>query len=237
MPIHRCTYEDIQERFRLYKCEVLTTQEDYDGDRMTAESKFVVRMPCGHDREIRHKHIREKPEMLCKDCTRKYSQANIFYVKAVERFQAFGCKLLTSRDEFVEKNLNVTSTFEYEASCGHYNVGSSRTFRKNVDALCKDCMKKVRYDGTRLPYDEVKARFEKDGCELLTTEAEYYDNGMTVYDEYLLKMTCGHERRCSYMSWKGSDIDLCKECTVVRTKENARIKRETMIARLAQGEE
>ena len=222
MPGKRYTYEEMVDMFKEFKCELMTTQDKYDGDRMTGESKFDVRMPCGHDREIYPKHIREKPDMLCKDCTRKRTYGDIYYVNAVKRFEGFGCKLLTSRQDFIDNNMQGNDTFEYEASCGHYNVGSVQNFRKNVDALCKDCMKKVRYDGMRLPYEEVKARFEKDGCELLTTEAEYYDNGMTVYDEYALRMTCGHERKCSYASWTGCDITLCKECTLVRTKANAK---------------
>ena len=214
-------YETVAERFMNFKCKLLTTKEEYEGGKMNACSKFLVKMPCGHNRDTYYRNIVENPELVCKECTRKRSQAEIYYKRAVKRYAAFNCKMLTTIKEFIEGNMNILDAFTYEASCGHVNVGAFKNFEKNPDALCKECMKKEKYDKYRLPYAEVKERFENNGCELLTTEKEYYEKGMTYYDFHRFIASCGHERTCSMATWNGNDITLCSECTFERMRLNA----------------
>lgn len=227
----RFPYEKVVERFANSSCELLTTKQEYEEKDMNACSKFLVKMPCEHERSIYYRNITENPGMKCKDCTRKQSQAEIYYIRMEKRFTDYNCKLLTTIENFIKNDMNVTSIFEYEASCGHYNSGVIHSFVKNKDALCKDCMKKVRYDKVRLPYQEVKERFEKNGCRLLTTIKEYYDNRMTIYDRYKFVAVCGHERSCSMATWKGRVITLCTECVRLELSEKMKLINEVGEAR------
>jgi hypothetical protein len=219
------SYEDIAKRFVAFNCKLLTTHDEFKENNMNADSKFRVLMSCGHEREFYRKHLAKNN--LCKDCTYLKSKNEVFYERMVKRFADVNCTLLTTKEEYINNNMDITSSYNFIASCGHNNNAGIGFLAKNPEAICKECAKKKKYNEMRLPYTEVSKRFTDNGCKLLTTEKEYYDNGMTIYSQYKMIASCGHERECTLNIFQDSDISLCSPCARKKDsdfkKENSKI--------------
>ena len=70
----------------------------------------------------------------------------------------------------------------------------------------------VRFESVK--YETIKGTFEKEGCELITTEDEFINNKMSARNKYKIIASCGHiVENCWYHMFKYRETGkICKNC-------------------------
>lgn len=70
------------------------------------------------------------------------SRAKTKYEDIVKMFENKGCRLVTSEDEYKEKNMIKKDKFKYIAKCGHENEIRGSIFMNGFGINCKNCQSK-----------------------------------------------------------------------------------------------
>lgn len=113
-------------------------------------------------------------------------------------FERESCKLLATEYK------NADTSMPYICSCGNKSKISYYNFKKGV--RCLECLK----GRLRLPFEEVKAHFEREGCKLLATEYK------TTRTPMLYICECGNESNITYARFK--EGVRCRKCFAERMK-------------------
>lgn len=210
-------YETVAERFMNFKCELLTTKEEYEGGKMKIRDTVLLKMSCGHERRTWYARLANEPDLLCESCMLLLTQ-NKVYGELQDFYKERNCTLLTTMDEFIAKGMKISVPFLYIASCGHENTCVTCSFKKNPKGLCKKCMRKELDDAKRYSYDFVAERFKNYQCEMLTTRDEYEQGGLKAESTFRVRMPCGHERDTNFKMVKDIPDMVCKDCTRQRSQ-------------------
>jgi hypothetical protein len=210
-------YEDMLKKIEGTKCELLTTKDEYETRKMNTDSEYRFMMSCGHEKLTRIANVTNNN--LCFACTNlKYK--TVSHEDIAQRFADLHCKLLTTKEEFEENNMNSKSIFKYTAMCGHEN--SSR-FKSVKEQPIKNCKKCIREKNQNIVYERIKERFREIGLPVLTTVEQFVENNMNIMSDFKVICLCGHERTTAFYSMDESDYRLCKECTLTLQGENKRL--------------
>lgn len=212
-------YDDIVNRFAELGCKLDVTKEDYERDKMHSKSVFKYIATCGHENSSRFKSLKEQPIRVCKACVRKGNQV-IVYNRLVERFESLGLYVLTPRDEFIEKAMNVMSDFKFIALCGHERESALYTMENSEHKVCLSCSNQIKADDRILPYEEVESRFLENGLKLITTKEQYDEKRITGQDHIEYRAKCGHYRKSTLGNVIRFKMFHCLECTM----EGVRLK-------------
>src|SRR5579859_7234348 len=113
------------------------------------------------------------------------------YEEVKNYFNQHGCKLLSTT------YVNVNTKISYICSCGRTTKTTFKSFLANKHH-CKNC----RSNHLKCTYEEVKSRFTKHGCELLSTEY-INSNSILVY-----RCKCGKISKTTLRGFK----KCCREC-------------------------
>lgn len=119
-------------------------------------------------------------------------EKKITYEKVFNFVKSKGCKLLTSREEFV--NFNTKMIIKIELNCGNL----LKTTYSNFITMNK--------------YEEVKKYVESKGCKLLMPQDDFKNFHTKMYITILSK--CGHESKVTYSNFKCKGTGRsCVECS------------------------
>jgi hypothetical protein len=129
-----------------------------------------------------------------------------------ERFNALEAELVTTFDEFYNKNMKMADKFDIICMCSHPRTVAYNDFRRNPHRKCLKCSTR-NPNGSKVSYQEIVRRFEELGCKVLTTEEEFNENEMNIHSSYNTIMICGHEREIEYMKLKLHPHKSCYECS------------------------
>jgi hypothetical protein len=154
-----------------------------------------------------------------------YPPNRISYEDIFERFEEFDCRLLTTKQEFIDEKLHSKSVFTYTAQCGHTNSSRYKALKEQPLKYCKKC---VRQKNQIINYNRLKDRFEKIGLKLLTPLGEYIDNEMNCDSDCRFIALCGHERISTIYTMEKSEYRLCVKCVNEIAHENQRITYEVV---------
>lgn len=155
---------------------------------------------------------------------------SVNYDTMTGRFAEYGCKLLTTREEWSEQELHSKSKFRYLAQCGHVRIATFKNV-KDYAILCKAC---IRIRNQQKVYERMKERFNGLGMELVTTCDELIQRNMNYDSEYNVIALCGHERLTTYNTMLISEYKLCKECVTEIYGENKRLDYDEVVRRFTE---
>ena len=107
----------------------------------TSETKFMIKSKiCGHDKEILWVNLKKFSGIdYCLNCN---PLAKLTYEKIVKVFEDKGCKLITTKEDFINNKMYIDSVFEYTTTCGHTSSIRLSHFKNDGQGLlCQDCNK------------------------------------------------------------------------------------------------
>lgn len=231
LSIKRVSYAQINENFENIRCKLLTTKEEYEENKeQLCNIKFHIIARCGHERNevLYYEMINSAEEFQnCLECNKNKKSKNLSeklkdtFEEVKEKFMELGINdFLTTKEEFDNNNLMIGSDrFRIIPKCGHEYDARYHDFKENMFKTCWNCARFLKDNGN-LSFEDIYNRFEKVGCELLTTLEEFVENHMTTYSNYRFKATCGHERSCILGNLDLTPDMLCKPCSLSKCIEN-----------------
>jgi len=116
--------------------------EDFDNNYMRiGHESFLIRAKCGHECTRRYHDFKDSPSKTCDECFRyqKYNN-NLSYEEIAKRFEDVGCKLLTTKDEYVEKKMTTYSELVFKTFCDHERTIRLSQSKLTENMLCKECL-------------------------------------------------------------------------------------------------
>lgn len=156
-----CENIDFEEKYKLVKerfeslsagIKLVTTMKEMILKTLGIDDSYVLeisnctnRGPGPHLRESRYSDIKDTPpdKIYCAKCSRKLrDNGNTKYDTLVERFAKFGCKLLTTKEEYEENNMSSKVPHKFIASCTHTMEAIPEKLelhRRKTTVKCPDC--------------------------------------------------------------------------------------------------
>lgn len=159
----RRKYEDVVKELQELGAELAMTKEEYDTQyTIGGDNKIKILATCGHETVTRFHDFKTSMFLCCYDCARKLKDnGNLTYDEIYGRFDEVGCKLLTSKDEFVKNRMTVRSCFKFHATCGHEREGILGNITLAPGMLCKHCS---RLDFIKQSVERAKRDGLPTGC-------------------------------------------------------------------------
>jgi hypothetical protein len=140
----RDDYETVKEKFERFGVTLLTTKEEYDADLKVGLSRFMFKIiaRCGHIRETKFFNFESYAEEygICINCAaKKKYDINLEFDIMVNMLKDANCEMITTKDDFVNKKMNIFSEICYKGSCTHIycEIFNDIVFKK--DTICKPC--------------------------------------------------------------------------------------------------
>lgn len=124
-----------------------------------------------------------------------------------EYFKSKKCELLA--EEYIDSK----KPLKFLCYCGKKDSKPFEKF-KSRNSCCRDCGIEKRNNSRKLSFEQVKATFKENGCELLETK---YINSKT---KMLYKCKCGNISRMSYENMRTGQH--CRLCSYKKTAESLR---------------
>lgn len=156
-----CENIDFEEKYKLVKqrfeslspaIKLVTTMDEMIFNTLGIDDAYKLeisncanRGPGPHLRESRYSDIKDTPadKIYCAKCSRKLrDNGNIKYETLDERFAKFGCKLLTTKEEYEENNMSSKVPHKFIASCTHTMEAVPEKLelqRRKTNIKCPDC--------------------------------------------------------------------------------------------------
>jgi len=222
-------YDNVNEFCEKYNCILLTTREEID----LKPVKFDITSTCGHNSSVVfNKLLNNKIGIYCDKC-----------FKNINMFKCFGCSCMfkppnttaflycsvtcagSSRKHTEEQKQKFRNTFHKKM--GYYDENGDLLNDDDIkkEKLKKDALyrRKIGIKERKIyTYEMIKSEYEKEGCELLTTEEEFdKDNSHKIFK---IKGKCG----CiiefsSFKSFLHKKCNVnCKKCTNNNTSVNSK---------------
>lgn len=125
--------------------EMISNKLGLDDSYTLEISNCAGRGPGPHLRESRYSDIKDIPadKIYCTKCSRKLrDNGNTKYDTLVERFARFGCKLLTTKEEYEENNMSSKVPHRFIASCTHEMEAVPEKLelqRRKTNIKCPEC--------------------------------------------------------------------------------------------------
>jgi hypothetical protein len=153
-PYHKClkcstrnkngskvSYQEIVRRFEELGCKVLTTEEEFNNNDMNIHSCFNTIMTCGHEREIEYMKLKLHPYKSCYECSKnsQYAPLRKPYEEIVQKFKEWNCELMTTFEEYNEKQIGYYGDYTVKMTCGHQRITSIPGMIGSKEFECKEC--------------------------------------------------------------------------------------------------
>ena len=188
-------FDNMKQQFADIGYELLTECEDYEN----CQSKLLYKCNKGHEGETTQNRFTSGGH----GCSRCANQAKNAYLRLAEHFESLGLELLTTEEEYQDKNASI----DYICRCGsECQVTWSTAQRPHWDG-CLECL----YEKQRHKLSDVADYFDDQDCTLLSTE---YEN---VNEELYYECSCGGYGLTSYKDFKNGKR--CRDCIVQRRGE------------------
>ena len=133
------------------ECKLLTTEEEYENNKMNTKSKLIVKCKCGNAFNPSFNDFSNKNQRQCKECGRKKTikaciEANKTQYEIIKAFiegpEGNRCKLLTIKEEYESNKINTHSKLKIKCKCGNVFKTSFSQFKSKKQQQCKECGKK-----------------------------------------------------------------------------------------------
>jgi hypothetical protein len=132
MPI-RYTYEQVNDIFAKNNC--ILVSKTYVNQLGNLE--YIA--SCGHKHVVGLKEFINGCGVKCRNCALEIPT----YESIVKNFSEKGCKIIMSKEEFIENYKNNKSKIKYIAQCGHENLVRCKNFTSlNQGLNCPKCVNK-----------------------------------------------------------------------------------------------
>jgi len=185
------TYEEVKSLFLRMGCVLLST--NYQG----LHSKLEYIASCGHRCTVIAYNFFRGAGTLCRRCNPSWKRRHkhIPIEKLQEEYELAGCKLLSS------SYCGSLGYLVYIAQCGHQHKMPYYCFHRGQGRKCPRCA-----GGVRKSLDEVRELFQREGCQLLSTEYKW--NRQKV--DYIAQ--CGHRHTIKASAFFEGEGRLCPKC-------------------------
>lgn len=188
-------FSDVEKFFKENGCVLISDVSDYKNHG--SELEYL----CPDNHHCKTTTNRFKAGHRCKECDNNTRRD---YEKIQKRFEKFGHKLITTKEEYKNKAQYLSFVC---AKCDQLNSVTWNTARGESWSCCKLCTRdKFRYD-----YDFVKVYFEKNGCQLLETEYK------SINDKLSFKCACGNHGKTTFKHFRQGRR--CTYCSLERTEK------------------
>lgn len=166
---NRTSYDEVKRLFEDLGVELLTTKEDFENNYMRiGHEYFLIRAKCGHECEKRYGDLKISPTKKCGECARfDKDNGNLSYEEIAKRFEDVGCKLLTTKEEYVQKKMTTYSELVFKTFCDHERTIRLSHTKLTDHMLCKECL----YENQSVFRKEIA---KEDG--LLSTQIMEYES-------------------------------------------------------------
>lgn len=178
------------------------------------DTKILFECPCGnrYERSYNNAMKKDRPR-ICPSCSLKAKGER--RRKKDPELRAF---CLLKGVELISHSYNSLKSdylLRVKCKCGQVIDTTYSSMRSSVDNTllgryaCKSCRAKVVRDLFRVPFNEVREVYDKEGCILLSSEEEYGN----VYSVLRFVAKCGHKHEMPLRQFRKSKYKLCEECT------------------------
>lgn len=207
----KLTYKEIKlfiEGFEGNGCELITTEEEYENNKMNTHSKLEIKCKCGKTFPKSFDIFKTKNQRQCKECgKKKLSEVNK------------GKKLSEEiRNKISEANKDKKLSEETRNKMSDAHKG------KKLPEETRNKMSDVH----KTQYEEIKAFIEGpegNGCKLLTTKEEYENNKINSHSKLKIKCKCGNIFQKCFHNFKSHNQRQCKECGKNKISETHKDKK------------
>lgn len=136
----RFTFDQVKEVFESFGCRLETSKEEYDAAECVRNFKFKIIAKCGCNHETKIDDFK-KTKHMCGSCSRRArNNTEEKYNELAEKFTSIGCRLLTTKDEYIDDNMNKMSPFRFIATCGCERTSVLNNIRfTNNNLKCSRC--------------------------------------------------------------------------------------------------
>lgn len=138
--MRKLTYKEIKlfiEGFEGNGCELITTEEEYENNKMNVLSKLEIKCKCGKTFPKSFHKFKNQNQRQCKECGKNALKTQYEEIKLF--IEGHGCKLLTTKEEYEGNGMNTDSKLEIKCKCGKTFLKSFHNFKDNKQRQCKEC--------------------------------------------------------------------------------------------------
>jgi len=186
-------YNNVLRKFQNFNCkDILTSLSDFETVLKDYKSEYyvpcLVKLPCGCDKITSYYSYKIDRHDGCISCFKRKS-----YDEIVTSFNELGAQVLTTFQEFLTNNMTIGDKIKIKAKCGHERIVFHRDFKDLPENMrnCVACNRKLKNNGN-WTYEQFVEKFQKLGCETLTTKTEFIDDKMNARSLFKVKGPCGH---------------------------------------------
>lgn len=183
------SYEYVKNFFEKEGCTLLS--KEYH-DSMEQRLEYIA--TCGHKNTVTFNKFANGVGRVCLKCSKS---KKYIYDEVFSEFEKKGCTLLEC------SYVNCKTPMRYIATCGHESEISFDVFMnaKGASLRCPKCQQIKHYS-----FDEVKAYFETNGCELLSSTY------VTAKDKLEYRASCGHKAKIAFEKFLTGQGRKCNKC-------------------------